>query len=141
MRVLFSLVPYPLPMSILAHGIDLVEIPRFAELLDKHPERFLDKCFTAGERAYADANPKRRLEHLAARFAAKEAAMKALGTGWAAGVTWQDVEVAREDSGAPILLLHNLAQTRAQEMGAARWLLSLTHTEHYAQASVIACTE
>ena len=127
-------------MPILAHGIDLVEIPRFAELLEKHPERFLDKCFTQGERAYAEANPKRRLEHLAARFAAKEAAMKALGTGWAAGVTWQDIEVARADSGAPVLLLHNLAAQRAQEIGAAKWLISLTHTEHFAMASVIACT-
>jgi holo-[acyl-carrier protein] synthase len=128
-------------MSIIAHGIDLVEIPRFAEMLDKHPERFLEKCFTAGERAYADANPKRRTEHLAARFAAKEAAMKALGTGWAAGITWQDVEVAREDSGAPVLLLHNAAATRAQEMGATKWLVSLTHTEHYAQASIIASAD
>ena len=127
-------------MPILSHGIDLVEIPRLARLVDRHPQRFLDRCFTDAERAYSESNPKRRLEHYAARFAAKEAGMKALGTGWALGVTWMDIEVAHAASGAPVLVLHNAASERARQMGADRWLLSLTHTEKYAMASVIACT-
>lgn len=122
-----------------AHGIDLVEISRFARALASHPERFAERVFTAAERAYADANPKRRLEHLAVRFAAKEAVLKALGTGWSQGIAWTDVETLREPDGPPTVRLENKAAAVAEVRGITRWLLSLSHTESYAMASVIAC--
>ena len=90
-------------MHIVGHGIDLVEVSRIAELLERHGERFLERCFTAAERGYSDASVKRREEHLAARFAAKEAVLKALGTGWRDGIAWTDIEVVRRPSGQPLV--------------------------------------
>ena len=125
-------------MSIIGHGIDLVAIDRIAELLDKHADRFAERCFTAAERDYCEANDKRRLEHYAARFAAKEAALKALGTGWVRGIAWTDVEVVRRPSGQPELRICGKAAEFAEEMGIRRWLISLTHAGEYAMASAIA---
>ena len=121
----------------LDHGIDLVEITRFAELLDRHPDRARDRLFTKAELDYA-AGSKRELEHLAARFAAKEAVLKALGTGWSNGIAWTDVEVTRDHAGRPGVALHNRAAELAAERGIASWLISISHTEHFATASVIA---
>jgi holo-[acyl-carrier protein] synthase len=123
---------------ILSHGIDLVEVARIERLLEEHGERFLARIFTPGEVAYADANPGRRGEHLAARFAAKEAVMKALGTGWARGVAFADIEVVRDGAGKPSVELHAGAAALASEMGITKWLLSLTHSGLWAQASAIA---
>lgn len=120
----------------LVHGIDIVEISRFAELLDRHPDRARARLFTEGELAYA-AGKKRELEHLAARFAAKEAALKALGSGWAEGVAWTDVEVTRDHAGRPGLALHNRAAELAAAHGITHWAISLSHAEQYATASVI----
>jgi holo-[acyl-carrier protein] synthase len=119
-----------------AHGIDIVEIARFAALLDRHPDRARARLFTPAELAYA-AGKKRELEHLAARFAAKEAALKALGTGWADGLAWTDVEVTRDHAGRPGLVLHNRAAVLAAERGISSWLISLSHTDTHAIASVI----
>lgn len=124
-------------MSILAHGIDIVENERFAKLLDRHPDRARRRLFTERELAYASGK-KREVEHLAARFAAKEAVLKALGTGWADGLAWTDVEVTRADTGQPGVVLHDLAAELASKMGITSWLLSLSHTERYAIASAIA---
>lgn len=124
-------------MRVLGHGIDLVDIARIERTLNDHSERFLERCFTPAERAYADQS-KRRLEHLAARFAAKEAVMKALGTGWAEGIAWTDIEVEREASGRPVVVLHGLAEQRARDMGVLAWHLTLSHTATTAVASVIA---
>ncbi len=124
----------------LAHGIDLVEIPRFLEFLDRHPDRARDRLFTKAELDYASGK-KRETEHLAVRFAAKEAVLKALGTGWSQGIAWTDVEVTRDHAGRPGMMLHNRAAQLATEQGIATWLISLTHTEHYAMASVIAVGE
>lgn len=121
----------------LAHGIDLVEISRFTEFLDRHPDRARDRLFTDAELEYT-AGKKREMEHLAARFAAKEAVLKAFGTGWSQGIAWTDVEVTRSHTGQPGIALHNNAAQLATEQGIASWLISLTHTEHYAMASVIA---
>lgn len=107
-------------------------------MLSRHGERFLERVFTEAERAYADANPRRRAEHLAARFAAKEAVLKALGTGWRDGIAWTDVEVVREPSGRPGVRLHGRAAGIAAELGVSGWLLSLTHTGDTAAASAIA---
>jgi holo-[acyl-carrier protein] synthase len=121
---------------LLAHGIDIVEVPRIARMLEEHGERFLDRCFTAAERAYCLAG-KRRDEHLAARFAAKEAVLKALGTGWKDGIAWTDVEIVRDQSGAPSVRLHGAAARSAAELGIGAWSVSLSHTGAYAVASAI----
>lgn len=124
-------------MHTIAHGVDIVENQRFAALLDRHPERARRRLFTESELAYA-AGKKREIEHLAVRFAAKEAVLKALGTGWAGGIAWTDVEVTRADTGRPGVRLTGLAAEAALQLGIDDWLLSLSHTEHYAMASAIA---
>jgi holo-[acyl-carrier protein] synthase len=126
------------PMLILGHGIDLVEIVRIGQMLERHGPRFLERCFTAGERAYCHEGDRRRIERLAARFAAKEAVLKALGTGWRDGIAWTDVEVVREPSGQPGIRLHGEAAEVARDLGVTGWLLSLTHSDAHAVASAIA---
>lgn len=116
-------------MPLIAHGIDLVDIARIARLLAEHEGRFRARCYTARELALADdAGPARRAEFLAGRFAAKEAVLKALGTGLSGGVAWTDIEIDREPSGAPLLRLTGAAAARAAELGIARWLISISHT-------------
>ena len=118
-------------------GIDLTEVGRIREMLARHGERFKKRTFTEGEIAYCDgcADP---AMHYAARFAAKEAAAKALGTGvWAEDVDWRDIEVTREASGKPVLLLHGGAKARAERDGVRRMLISLTHTKELAMAQVV----
>lgn len=122
----------------LAHGVDIVEVARIAEMLEAHANRFRERCFTSGEISYCESHPARRCEHFAARFAAKEAALKALGTGWSEGIAWTDVEVVRSDSGAPSLVLHGPARLRAGSLGLATWSLSISHTRTLAIASVVA---
>jgi holo-[acyl-carrier protein] synthase len=107
-------------------------------MIESHEERFLERCFTASERAYCDANPKRRAEHYAARFAAKEAALKALGTGWSGGIAWTDVEVVRPPDGAPSIALSGEAERLASSLGVTGWRLSLTHGAGFAIASAVA---
>ncbi len=124
--------------AILGHGVDLVENARIARLLDDHGERFAERVFTESERAYADAGDRRRVERYAARFAAKEAAFKALGTGWRSGLSWQDIEVERNPLGQPTLVLRGGCAGRAASMGVTGWLVSLSHTDTHAIASVIA---
>jgi holo-[acyl-carrier protein] synthase len=115
-------------------GIDLVEVPRIREMLERHGQRFKERTFTAGEIAYCDACADPAM-HYAARFAAKEAAAKALGTGlWAEGVVWTDIEVVREVSGKPQIALHGAAKQHAAN---ANCLVSLTHTRDLAMAQVI----
>jgi holo-[acyl-carrier protein] synthase len=125
---------------IVAIGTDAIEVERVQRAVD-HPrwgERFRQRVFTAGEIAYCTRR-RRNAESFAARFAAKEAVMKALGTGYAKGVWWRDIEVVRE-TGAPRLVLHGGAATRAAALGINRWHLSLTHTAGQALAYVIAET-
>lgn len=121
----------------IAHGVDLVEVARVAELLERHPQRARERVFTESELGYA-RGLKREMEHLAARFAAKEAVLKALGTGWSGGIAWTDVEVTRNASGAPGVALHNRAAQIADRRGVTEWLISLSHTDSHAIASVIA---
>lgn len=124
-------------MRIIGHGVDIVSVARIARMVADHQDRFLERCFTPGERAY-NAGSRRFHEHLAARFAAKEAAMKALGTGLADGITWHEFEVVREDSGQPVLRITGRAAEIAASRGIARWLVSLSHTDELAMASVLA---
>jgi len=131
--------PKPPPGErILGHGIDLTPCARIEEMIERHADRFLERIFTDGERAYAGAARKRRAERFAVRFAAKEAAMKALGTGWSRGISWTDIEVVQDAAGAPGLALHARGARIAREQGVRRWLVSLSHTEDLAIASVLA---
>lgn len=125
---------------IVGHGIDLVEVQRFARLLDHHGQRAEARLFTPAELDYASANRRRRHEHLAVRFAAKEAALKALGTGWSRGIAWTDVEITRDANGRPELGVTGRAAAIAEELGITRWHVSLTHVPGTAMASVIATT-
>lgn len=123
--------------GIIGHGVDIVEVSRIARSLEKHEESFLEKCFTAQEVADSGESV-RRVEHLAVRFAAKEAALKAIGTGWSQGIGWRDVEVVRLESGKPELRVTGRAKEIADGLGIDRWFVSLSHTENNAMASVIA---
>lgn len=121
---------------IIGSGIDLTEVARIQRTVERHGVRFLDRVFTAAEQAYC--LPRRSsAESLAARFAAKEAAAKALGTGISRGVTWSEIEVVREPGGKPSLRFHGRAAEIAARMGVARAALSLTHTADLAIASVV----
>lgn len=120
------------------HGIDLVDHARIAAMLETHADRFLERVFTEGERAYAEAAPRRRVERLAVRFAAKEAVLKALGTGWSGGIAWQEVEVVRRSGGVPEVRLHGRAAETAAAAGIGRWHLSLSHAGGFSIASAIA---
>ncbi len=124
-------------MPIVGHGIDIVEVGRLRKLIERHGDRFLVRCFTAEEVAYARKRPQRFAEHLAARFAAKEAVMKVLGTGLRHGIGWCDIEVVRLPTGQPTLRLDGQAAAIAREMGIGRWHLSLSHISTHATASAI----
>jgi len=117
----------------LAVGADLVEIRRIAALLEEHGDRFTGRVYTPGELADCAG----RAESLAARWAAKEAVAKALGTGIGA-VTWQEIEVMRGESGCPAVALHGRAASLAAERGLTRWALSLAHDGGLALAFVVA---
>ena len=122
-------------MNIIGLGIDATDIPRIAETYERYGDRFLRRVFTEGEIAYCTRrrNP---VPHLAGRFAAKEATMKALGTGHSRGVLWKDVEVIRL-GGPPQLRLHGGAARRAAAMRVEKSLLTITHSEALALAQVI----
>ena len=121
---------------IIGLGIDATDIHRIAETIERYGDRFLHRIFTEGEVAYA---MRRRTPaiHLAGRFAAKEAAMKALGTGWGEGVGWRDIEVLRLPTGLPSLRFHGRALERLTALGAHRAHLSLTHSRDLALAHVV----
>lgn len=124
-------------MTIKGHGFDLVDTERVRRMLDAHGERFLQRCFTPGELAYA-MGQKRCVEHLAVRLAVKEAAVKALGTGFTQGIQWVNIETWRADTGQPSIRLHGQAHAIAHAQGITHWLISLTHVNTMAGASVIA---
>ncbi|MCH2502783.1 MAG: holo-ACP synthase [Dehalococcoidia bacterium] len=120
----------------LTTGVDIIEIPRIKQVLDRYGQRFLNRVFTPDEIAYCRG----RAPNLAGRFAAKEAAMKALGTG-VRGVSWKDIEVIRADSGAPSLRLHGRAEKRAERLQVGEMSLSISHSREYAVAFVVAQRE
>jgi holo-[acyl-carrier protein] synthase len=121
---------------IVGSGIDLAEIGRIQRSMDRHGSRFLDRVYTAAEQAYC-LSKRNSAESFAARFAAKEAGAKALGTGISYGVSWLEIEVVRESSGRPTLQFHGRAAQIAAGLGAARAALSITHTGALAMASVV----
>jgi holo-[acyl-carrier protein] synthase len=121
---------------IVGTGIDIAEVPRIEASIVRFGDRFLRRIFTEAEIRYCDSKAN-RVERFAARFAAKEAAMKALGTGWSHGVTWRDVEVCRQPGGRPTIAFHGKAGEFAAKLGAVHTALSLSHTKDYAIAQVI----
>lgn len=125
-----------LHLMIIGIGIDIVDVMEVQQTIDDQKELYLERVFTAEEVSYArsTADPYQRL---AARLAAKEAAMKALGTGWNDGIEWRDIEVSNENTGKPILRFHSKTAERAQEMGVRAIWLTLAHTPTLATAEVI----
>lgn len=121
---------------IVGSGIDIAEVPRIAEAIERHGQRFLRRVFTEGEIAYCDSKAN-RIERFAARFAAKEAGMKAIGTGWNHGVRWKDIEVCRQPGGRPTLAFHGKAAEFAAKLGTKNVALSISHTTEQAIAQVI----
>lgn len=124
-------------MDVIGHGVDMIEVARIARMVERHGHRFFERVYTQTEQAYCKER-KRMFEHLAARFAAKEAVLKALGTGWSGGIGWTDVEVVHEPSGRPRIELHAAAARAARDRGVSRVLISLSHTDKTAIASAIA---
>lgn len=122
-------------MNIIGLGLDATDIDRVADVIERHGDRFLRRVFTDGEIAYCT---RRRVPaiHFAGRFAAKEAAMKALGTGHTQSVLWRDVEVVRA-GGPPRLQLHGGAARRFEAMGGRSSLLTITHSDDLAMAQVL----
>jgi holo-[acyl-carrier protein] synthase len=124
--------------AIIGHGIDLVEIARIEHMLADHGEQFLARVFTLHEQDAAGALGKRRVEGLAARFAAKEATLKAIGTGLRSRMCWTDIEVVTLPSGAPSVRVSGEVARVSQQQGIARWSISLSHAGGFAVASVLA---
>ncbi|HEV2468541.1 MAG TPA: holo-[acyl-carrier-protein] synthase [Candidatus Sulfotelmatobacter sp.] len=121
---------------IVGTGIDIAEVPRIRQSIERFGDRFLHRVFTEGEMRYCDSKAN-RAERYAARFAAKEAAMKALGTGWNHGVRWRDCEVVRMPGGRPTIMFHGRAAEFAARLGAKNAALSISHTAEQAIAQVI----
>jgi len=123
-------------LPILGTGVDLAEVDRIERSLGLFGSRFQDRIFTAREIAYCERF-RNRAERYAARFAAKEAGMKALGTGWRKGIRWQDIEVVRQPGGRPTIVFAGVAAEFASRMGVTNISLSITHTATQAFAQVI----
>jgi len=123
-------------LMIIGTGVDLAEVPRIRETIERFGDRFLRRIFTDGEIRYCEQRA-HRFESYAARFAAKEAGMKALGTGWSRGVRWRDIEVVRPKGQRPTIQFHGEAAGIAAKIGTKNIALSITHTSEQALAHVI----
>jgi holo-[acyl-carrier protein] synthase len=124
-------------MKIIAHGIDLVDFPRIEAMVARHGRRFMDRIFTEKEQADASA-VKNTTEKLAGRFAAKEAVLKLIGTGWRGKIAWTDIEVVNNAMGQPIVEISGEVLRIAEEQGIEQITLSITHTADFAIASAVA---
>ena len=121
---------------IVSIGIDIIEVARIREVLLRTP-RFAERVFTVAEREYCDSRGSVSAQHYAARFAAKEAALKALQTGWRGGISWQDVEIRARESGAPYLVFTGQVLEVFEKFGATKTHLSMSHTTQHAIAQVV----
>ena len=124
-------------MNTIVNGIDLVDRPRIQQLVQRHGSRFLDRVFTAAEQAYARAN-KDTIEKLAGRFAAKEAVLKLMGTGWRGKIAWTDIEVLNNPDGQPQVRLSGEVAAIARRKNIKHISVSITHTANFAIASAVA---
>lgn len=125
-------------MTTIGIGTDIVEVARIEQMRRDHGPAFDERCFTAGERAYAARHRDGGTAQLAARFAAKEAALKALGTGLRDGMAWTDMEIVHDAQGAPILQVTGRVGEQASQKGIVGWMVSLSHGRDYAVAVVLA---
>jgi len=123
---------------LIGHGIDLCGVGRIRRMIADHGERFLSRTYTESEVAFARRRKKGFEEALAGRFAAKEAVMKALGTGWRDGAEFRSIEVLNEPTGRPYVVLHGATAEKARSLGITTWHISITHTEDLAIASAVA---
>ena len=127
-------------MEIIAHGIDLVDFPRIDDMIKRHGPRFLDKIFTKAEQQYADAN-RDKTEKLAGRFAAKEAILKLMGTGWRGKIAWTDIEIINNKLGQPHVTITGEVKKIADTLGIKHVTVSITHTANFAIASAVAISK
>lgn len=128
-------------MAVVGHGIDVIEVERIERMLDIHPQRFLERTFTAAEQALSEGRGKGRGEAYAGRFAAKEAVMKVLGTGWRRGVAFAEIEILQHPTGEPHVVLHGRTAEVARERGVARVWITISHIAAIAVASAIGVDE
>jgi holo-[acyl-carrier protein] synthase len=129
-------------MRIVGLGLDATEVPRIAAMLEQYGDRFRHRVYTEGEIAYCNAKAARAaVASYAARFAAKEAGMKAIGTGKSAGVLWRDIEVVRGKGGPPQLAFHGAARRHFDRLGATKGLVTITHTSELAIVHVMLIAE
>lgn len=124
-------------MDIIAHGIDLVDFPRIEQMIERHGDRFVNRVFTAAEQAYARAN-RNTIEKYAGRFAAKEAVLKLVGTGWRGKIKWTDIEVTNDAVGRPEVTLSGEVKRIAESLHIQQISISITHTANFAIASAVA---
>lgn len=124
-------------MGILGIGTDITECPRIGKMIEQHGELFLRRVYTEREIRYCQAR-KRALEHFAGRWAAKEAILKAIGTGWSRGISWTDLEIRNDASGQPRVLVRGGAKDAAQARGIGDIMISISHCRTYATAFAIA---
>ena len=124
-------------MEILGIGSDIIECPRIGKMIEQHGELFLRRVYTEREIRYCQSR-KHAIEHFAGRWAAKEAILKCLGTGWQKGICWTDMEIRNEPRGAPKVYLAGAAKERAQELRIANVLLTISHCRAFATAFAIA---
>jgi holo-[acyl-carrier protein] synthase len=124
-------------MEIIAHGIDLVDFPRLEQMIERHGQRFVDRVFTAAEQTYARSR-RNTVETYAGRFAAKEAVLKLVGTGWRGKIAWTDIEVTNNGAGQPCVTLSGEVKEIADRMKIEQITLSITHTANFAIASAVA---
>ena len=127
-------------MKIIAHGIDLVDFPRIESMIEKHEHRFLDRVFTAKEQSDAKST-RNRIEKLAGRFAAKEAVLKLIGTGWRGKIAWTDIEVVNNALGQPHVKISGEVKRIVKELEIEQITISITHTANFALASAVALAE
>ena len=124
-------------MEIIAHGIDLVDCPRIEQMVERHGDRFVNRVFTAAEQAYARGRVN-TIEKYAGRFAAKEAVLKLVGTGWRGKIKWTDIEVTNDAAGRPEVTVTGEVKRIAEELKIAHISISITHTANFAIASAVA---
>ena len=123
-------------ITIIGHGIDLVECGRIRELATGYGDRFLNRVFTKSELEYC-LGRRRQWEHLSGRFAAKEAILKVLGTGWRGKIAWTDMTITNDPAGRPLVSLSGESKKIAEKIGIKKILLSITHTQNHAVATAV----
>ena len=125
---------------IIAHGIDLVDRPRIEQMVRRHGDRFVNRIYTIKEKKYAEAH-RDKIEKLAGRFAAKEAVLKLMGTGWTGKIAWTDIEVINNPAGQPEVKISGEVKRIAEKLGINQISVSITHTANFAIASAIALAD